>query len=116
MATFDVEKYVPTINVHSPPYKGNTLELALTFGKKSILRLSDLSTISAKKIRHALAQSFPNDEIAQNKVGRIYSARIANSQSLLDKRILECFGVIRSEREGESSDEDNAPPRPTQDL
>jgi hypothetical protein len=30
--------------------------------------LSDLSTISAKKIRRALAKEFPHDEIALNKV------------------------------------------------
>ena len=43
----------------------------LTFLEQSILRLSDLSTISAKRIRHALAQEYPNDEIARNKVFRI---------------------------------------------
>ena len=43
-------------------------ETQLTLELQSILRVSDLSTISAKRIRHALAQEFPNDEIAQNKV------------------------------------------------
>jgi upstream activation factor subunit UAF30 len=79
--------------------------------------LSDLSTISAKKIRRALAQEFPNDEIAHNKVTRQVWGKYVSLKSILDNRILECFSVIRKEREGSSDEEESKPPaRPAQDL
>jgi upstream activation factor subunit UAF30 len=85
--------------------------------EQSILRLSDLSTISAKKIRRALAQEFPNDEIAQNKVCCQLWGNISYEKSILDKRILDCFSVIRKEREGSSDEEESKPlARPVQDL
>src|SRR5208282_5847876 len=69
MSPFKVEKYVPTINVISFPFLKLTSKQYANYRMlQSILRVSDLSTISAKRIRHALAQEFPNDEIALNKV------------------------------------------------
>ena len=69
MSPFNVEKYVPTINVISFPFLKLTSKQYANYRMlQSILRVSDLSTISAKRIRHALAQEFPDDEIALNKV------------------------------------------------
>lgn len=112
MSSFDVEKYVPTINVSfpSPLSVGNQIDL------QTILRISDLATISAKQIRNALAREFPNDKISENKVKCGEMCRLT-LQGTLNKRILECFRTIREEREGSSDEEDSrVTSRPTQDL
>ena len=124
MSTFNVEKYVPTINVllFPPPSFFPRLELILTFNKQTILRISDLSTISAKRIRRALAQEFPNDEIAQNKVRNLmsrYPIVLIIKKSIVDQRILDCFRTIRDELEGSASNDDDHQQqsrRATQDL
>jgi hypothetical protein len=84
--------------------------------------VSDLSTISAKRIRNALAQEFPTDPIKENKVTPPEIPTIRNTdvqQGLLDTCIIERFNAIREEREGSADTEPleaREPPRPPQDL